>query len=150
MLTLKGKTEMGITIEQNVIEVLPTGQYPARISSIDQVSGQFGDQLKIKFDLAPNAEGEKQSLLGWASMKFNPKSKLYSWVQSALGGSPIERSYNFNSDDILGKPVTLVVVVKSNENGEFNKIESVLPYKKTAKPVPQPAAPTDPSEDIPW
>jgi hypothetical protein len=135
---------MGITIEQTQFEVVPTGEYPAKIQKVEEVSGQFGDQLKFTFELPPNEEGEKRTLLGWASAKFNPLSKLYGWTESALGGAPIDRGYNFNSDDIIGKPVTLVVIVKMSEKGEVNKIQSVLPYKK-AKPAAAPPkeAPAD-------
>jgi hypothetical protein len=97
---------MSITIEQKVYEVIETGQYPAKITDIEAVSGQYGDQLKFTFTL-PSSEGNTRTLLGWCSAKFCPKSKLYEWTQAAMGGAPIDREYNFNSDDVIGKPVTL-------------------------------------------
>ena len=131
---------MSITIEQHVFELLPVGEYPAKIADIKLEDGQFGQQVKFTFEI-PNGEEEPRTMWGWSSAKFTPASKLYAWTQAALGGGPIDRGYNFNSDDLIGKKVTLIVVVKEGDKGEFNRIDTIRPFRKPApKPVVEAAA----------
>jgi len=116
---------MGFKIQQKVYEVLPTGDYPAEIESIELTDGQFGQQLKFTFSLI----GKPQSLWGWASASFTTKSKLYAWTRAAFGGRPIPPNYTLDTDDLIGKPVVLTVVVSTKDDGaEYNKIENVRPY----------------------
>ena len=39
---------MGIKIEQTTFDAVPTGDYKAVITAIEQVEGKFGPQLQIK------------------------------------------------------------------------------------------------------
>ena len=118
---------MKITIEQTSHELLPLGSYVAEISDIHEVTGQYGPQLKFIFCIA---EGDfaGQELWGWASSKFSPKSKLYSWTQAAFN-TPIPRTYTFDSDDVIGRRVKLTVIVHTGEDGtEYNRISTVSVY----------------------
>jgi hypothetical protein len=130
---------MTITIEQTIYDPIPTGKYPAKVMEIEQVEGQFGPQLKFKFEI-PNVEGEKRELISWASMKFSPQSKLYAWTQAAVfSGGSVPREYTFNSDDMVGRKVNLVVIEKEGKNGNaFSQIENVLPFSKPAPTPPPP------------
>lgn len=119
---------MGYVIEQQTYETLPTGDYSAEISRVELEEGQFGQQLKFSFDLLGEKEG--RTLLGWASCRFSPKSKLYGWTRAAFGGGPIDRGYNLNTDDLIGRKVTLTVLASSRDDGtEFNKIDAVKTYR---------------------
>jgi len=131
---------MGYKIEQTVYEVLPTGDYPASIGRIELEDGQYGQQLKFSFDLLVEEYADR-TLLGWASAKFSTKSKLYGWTRAALGGQPIDPAYVLDTDDLIGKKVLLTVLVKQKDDGsgiEFNKIDSVRPYRNGQAPVQQP------------
>ena len=132
---------MTITIEQTHYEPIPTGKYPARITEIESSEGQFGPQLKFTFELPPNQNGDPRTILGWTSQKFSSKSKLYTWTKAALGGEQIDRSYIFNSDDLIGCKVLLTVVERESDDGEiFNKIDGVSPFvKQEPQPSPSPA-----------
>jgi hypothetical protein len=116
---------MTIKIVQTVVEVLETGKYPAKIASIEEADGQFGAQLKFSFELPNPKGGENKILVGWTSQKFTPSSKLYLWTEAAFGA--ITRDYEFNSDDLLGKKVTLVVTEETREKGTYNKITTPYP-----------------------
>ncbi len=132
---------MSITITQTVFVPVPPGTYVAKILSIEEETGQFGAQLKFKFELQLK-EGEQPKVLnGWCSKKFGPKCKLFEWTIATLG--PIDRTYTFNSDDLIGKKVLVVVTQERGETGIYNKITQVLPYRK---PQPVPQSPT-PDED---
>ncbi len=122
---------MSITIQQTVFQPVPTGKYPARITAVEEAVGQFGAQVKILFELPPDENGEPRAITGWAAKKFSNKSKLFEWTLAALG--PFDRSYVFNSDDLIGKKVMLVVTEREGEKGVMNVITSILPY-----PKPQP------------
>ena len=124
---------MGFKIAQKTFEVIPTGDYPATIEAIELTDGQFGQQLKFSFSL----DGKNQTLWGWASASFTPKSKLYSWTRAAMGGRPIPLNYNLDTDHLIGKQVLLTVVISRKEDGaEFNKISDVRPYLNGNGPLP--------------
>lgn len=119
---------MGYKIEQETFDCLPVGDYPALINEIELVDGQFGEQLKFSFALQGEHQG--RTLLGWASAKFSPRSKLYSWTRAAFGGRGIPMDYNLDTDHLLGKMVTLTVLTRRKQDGtEFNKIDEVKPYR---------------------
>lgn len=42
---------MGIKIEMTKYDPIPAGVYLAQIGAVDEAEGQFGPQLKIRFDL---------------------------------------------------------------------------------------------------
>ncbi|MBN1890347.1 MAG: hypothetical protein JW850_20300 [Thermoflexales bacterium] len=126
---------MGILIEQKQYVLLPTGEYNAVITDLEETSGEYGPQVKVKFTLTdPDQAGNE--LTAWASATFTPKSKLYGWTRAAFGAD-IPKTYNFNSDDLINRPVRLVVIRKTKDDGsEFNRVDGVLPAPVTAAPVP--------------
>lgn len=124
-----------ITIEQTTSEVIPTGDYAAIVDDVAHDDGQYGPQVKLTFRLTGEAylpSGEPIStkrLLGWASATFSRSSKLYRWTAAALG-RPIAPGEAFSAAAIMGKPVTLTVLVKVKEDGsEYNKIDEVRPSR---------------------
>lgn len=139
---------MGIQIQQSVFETIPVGEYLASIEHIEEVEGQFGDQLKFEF-VIEGGEHDGTSLLGWASKKFSTKSKLYKWTKAAFGGADIPIDYTFDSDDLLGRKVILTVVVNTKDDGtEFNRVEAIRPIKQknnggNGAPPPPPAPPRE-------
>lgn len=152
---------MGITITQTAGTVIPTGEYPAKIVSIEETTGQFGPQLKVKFMLsgAPDIDGTTTS--AWYGQTFSPKSKLFALAVAAFGGRAIPATYNFNSDDLLNRSVRVVVVEKQKPDGStFSKVDSVKPAKSAngtpaqaaqAAPSPVPLPPPEPpAEQIPF
>lgn len=133
---------MTITLVQTFYEPIPTGKYPAKINQIEVADGQFGPQLKFTFELPPGEDGETRTLIGWCSQKFSNKSKLYAWTKAAFGGEPIDRSYTFSSEDLIGRKVNLTVVEKENEDGVYNKIEDVTPFtEQVSEASPQSTPP---------
>lgn len=114
-----------MVIEQTTYELIPVGEYPAVITDIELEEGNYGQQLKFRFEVI---EGEYagKDLLGWCSPKLNPRSKLYGWAAAALNGNIPKQ---LDTDDLLAKEVTLTVVKKVKEDGAtYNKIDSVAPY----------------------
>lgn len=137
---------MGIVIEQKQYTLLATGEYSAVISSLEETTGEYGPQLKIKFLLTDPAYAGNE-LTAWASATFTPKSKLYGWTRAAFGVDTVPKTYNFNSDDLVNRPVRLVVVRKTKEDGsEFNRVDGVLPAAPvTPAPAPVPAVQAAPA-----
>jgi len=115
---------MTIRIEQTDYTPVPMGTYDAVVEAITTEDGMYGPQLKWEFDLADM----DKTLLGWTSTTFSRKSKLYAWTRAIVfNGATIPKSYAFSDADVLGKPVKLVVLTKEGDNGEFNRIDTVLP-----------------------
>lgn len=133
-----------ITIEQKEVVVLPMGRYGAQVREITKEAGQFGDQLKWKFDLVGDHVGK--SLVGWCSCAFTPKSKLYRWAAAVLGGREIPKGVPFQASQVIGKYVFLDVLVREGDNGEYNKVDELRawapPMPANGQTVKTPPAPT--------
>lgn len=69
---------MGIEIEQTTYDAVPTGDYKAVITGIEQVEGKFGPPLQKSS--ARSTPTQQAALLCWVSPRFSPKSRLYEWV----------------------------------------------------------------------
>ena len=133
-----------VTIEQTYYEPIPTGKYPAKIKEIVEADGQFGPQLKFTFELQPDEDGENRELSGWTSQKFSNKSKLYKWTKAVFGGNPVDRSYTFKSEDLIGGMVLLTVVERESEDGEiYSKVDGLSAYQKPSQQPSQPPAPPE-------
>jgi hypothetical protein len=140
-------------IQMTTNETIPVGEYLATIVSCETADGQFGPQLKFEFALKGGEyEGKQQPY--WTSQSFNPKSKLFALARAANGGRDFPAGYTLDTDVLIGKTVTLVIIKKPSSDGlsEFNKVDSVLPVKaRTApagvKPAPRPAPVADPEPD---
>lgn len=135
-------------IPQTRNEVLPVGEYIAKITSVVADESQYGPQLKFQYALV-GGDHEGVTLLGWTSQSFNPKSKLFAVVKAVFGGREIPATYELDTDSLIGKQVALVVVSKVKDDGsEFNRIDSVKPVRVAAtKPKPAPIAPKAAAEE---
>ena len=134
---------MSLTVQQTEFVLLEAGEYPATIGTVEAEEGQFGPQLKFKFML-----DDGTTLLGWCSRTFNPKTKLYAWSKAAFGGGEIPRSYNLDTAHLENKRVRLFVTVEAGRDGmEYNKVNTVLPARRsTPPPVPAPVAAYPPDD----
>lgn len=133
---------MGIKIEMTKYDPIPAGVYLAQIGAVDEAEGQFGPQLKIRFDLLDDEHSDR-ALTGWTSCKLSPKSKLYTWSKAAIfGGRDIPATWSFDSDGLLGRQVQIVVSAERGSDGEtYNKVKDVLPLRqRAARPAPVPDA----------
>lgn len=122
---------MGIQIQQTVFETLEPGEYPAQVAEIEAVEGQFGPQLRWKFNT-----DDGHTLSAWSSQTFSPKSKLYKWTAAALGGRDIPAGVAFDSDAVIGRRVRLIVVTQAGKEGDYNRVSEVLPPKRPAPMAP--------------
>jgi hypothetical protein len=145
---------MGTTIKQTSYDLLPVGEYQAKIGATEVAEGKFGPQIKIRFDiLTPGFED--RSLMGWASASFSNKSKLFAWARAAFG-KDIPPTYDLDLDHLLGRKVTLVVVTTRKEDGaEYNNIHDIkawlpTPAKSLASAPVAPAPPASNEDEIPW
>lgn len=124
---------MGVKIKQTWVETYPVGEYEAKIVSVVEKEGTFGMQLQVAFKLTQMDE-HASPVHGWASKTFSNKSKLYAWTKAAFGGLDIPRDYTFDSDDLIGKTVILVLVIREREDGtQFNRIDSVRAVPRQAQ-----------------
>jgi hypothetical protein len=137
---------MPILIEQTRYKPIPTGKYSAKIINIEE-DNRYKDNPKLQFtfEISPNEEGKTRTIFGWVNMKFNPKSTLYKWTQAAFGGEPIDPSYRFNSDELIGNKVNIAVeVLEKNDDTVTNKIVNVSPStEKQSESVPHPEVDMD-------
>jgi hypothetical protein len=128
----KESDTMGIKIEQTKFEVLPTGEYRARIVDISQVEGRFGPQLQLKMAVSDGPHSETE-FLSWCNPVFSPKSRLFQWVEAALA-VPVPPDYDLDTDDLLGREVLATVIVKQATDGaEVNRVEQVRAVRGAAR-----------------
>jgi len=125
-------------LEQTIYECVEAGLYPAKLATVEEREGNWGNYALLTFELMDgNHDGVKVS--GAASAKFGPKTKLYQWTKALLGGAAIARDYTLDTDALIGKPCLLDLDVETTSDGEFNRIVSVRPARSQApRPQPQP------------
>jgi len=136
----------GGVIPQVRYEALEAGYYPAMVQDVELTSGEFGEQVRIKFEISDGA-ALGRVLSAWAAAKFSSKSKLFQWVNGLLfDGKGVPASYDLALDDLQGRSCLLQVSVKAGSDGEYNRVEAVLP-SVNGSPVARPALVED---DIPF
>lgn len=151
----RGTHDMAV-LRVQTYETVDAGTYPARVVNVTMdEEGQFGPQVKVEFELT-DEEAEGKTLVGWASAKVSPKSKLYKWASALLfRGKGIPEGYGaLDTDTLKGQECILVVAVEKKSDGaEYNKITDVLPIRPAraaARPAPAPApAPTNAAGPVP-
>ena len=146
--TKQMEVEMSIRIKQTHYVPLPVGEYQATIADILEETGQYGPQLKFVFDITEPEQHSARTLFGWCSQTFSTKSKLYTWTKAALGGGALASDFDFDSDAIIGKSVTLALVVKEGDKGQYNKIYAVRAARRPVTPPSNVFA--EPGASIPY
>ena len=113
---------MPILLEKSEYPVLLAGLYPAEIKDIELADGLYGQQLQFTLQVLQDSGA---TLRGWCSAKYSAKSSLLEWTKAALGRAPDP----FDSEELIGKRVTLKVDIRQREDGsEVNRVVGLLPY----------------------
>jgi len=137
---------MKITIVENV--VMPTGDYIAQVVEIQPDEGNFGPQLRWRFEIIHPEEYQEKSILGWTSTSPSLSGRFVKWASACLARQ-IAPGEQLATEDLVGLKVVLTVIVREGDDGtEYNKIDSVKAYKKgKLGPIP-PTAPAAEDEDV--
>jgi len=123
-----------LTMVEN--ETIPTGEYPTQITDLIEEEGKFGQQVKFTLEIIGDGDYTGKNLLAWAALSPSMKGKLAKWA--AACGIQLEPGIEFDTDELIGKRVMAVVLVKTKDDGsEFNKVEELKAPKR--RPVPAPA-----------
>ena len=125
---------MSTVIPRTEYTPLEPGLYPAMVEEIELAAGQYGQQVKVKFQLDDDEEQgmEDRFLIGWASAVFGPKSKLWAWTRVLLfGGRDIPDEFGgLDIDALKGRRCLVSVTTKQGNDGStYNKIADLLPVK---------------------
>lgn len=129
-------------VQQTVYETLPTGDYSAVVAEIAEAEGMYGPQAAWLFTINEGPHSGDQ-VRAWTSAKFSPKSRLYQWAQAAFGGAEIPPGYDFDSDDLIGRQVTITLVVRAKDDGtDFNRVDAVRKWRAPAGQAAAAAAPS--------
>lgn len=140
---------MGTKIRQTFVMTWPVGEYVGRIDKITEKEGTYGPQLQFAFKLIQMDE-KASPVLGWCSQTFSNKSKLYAWTKASFGGGEIPETYDFDSDDLIGKKVLLTLVIRDREDGTpFNRIDSLRAIPATGE-TPEIPAGTEVEPELPF
>lgn len=131
-----------LTMTYREYAALPTGEYPARIVSVEEVEGKFGPQLKWTMDLGQveDTEGneEPRQLTVYTPVDITPKNKLGKLVMA----TGLELGTDMTEGDFINRRVILSVTRKLSDDGQtyFNRVEEFARIKakangKAAKPA---------------
>jgi hypothetical protein len=107
-------------------DVLPAGEYAARVNNIRWQDGQFGAQMRFQFGILDSNYGGR-TVVDWCAATFTPATKLYAWAAAALAPWQIPDHWDFDNTMLLGKIVQLEVAVERGSNGEYNIVKEVRP-----------------------
>jgi hypothetical protein len=105
---------------------LGSGQYPAKITSVEHVTGEFGEQIQFSFEITGGPKSGN-TLRAWATAALSPKSKLYSWASAFF--PPEQLKANGLDPKVLeGRAVNLMVITKPDSAGNMrDKVEAITP-----------------------
>ncbi len=134
-----------LTAEKQEFEVIPTGEYLAAFTDYEEETGQYGEQIKITWEIEKPAKYAGKKRLDWCNKKLSKgakTSKLWNRVE-ALMNRPIEIGEDVDLDSLIGRDVVLVIVEETKDDGTPNaKIASVKAYKRQeAFPKPEAGKP---------
>jgi hypothetical protein len=153
-------------IQQTKYELLPVGEYAARIESAELTEGNFGEQVETVFAIVGGAH-DGATLKYWTSKTFSPKSRLYELARSAFAAE-IPEDYALDTRHPVGRMVTITIIVRAKDDGsEFNRVDRVRSLRQgengrspggptappsSAPPAPPSAPPAPPmfEDDIPF
>lgn len=111
--------------------VLPIGEYIARVVSVSPVYGRYGRQFHWAFVIISPDEAEGTPLLGNTDLSSKESSTFAQWAGACLGRL-VHYGEEIDTDDLIGKAVTLTVSIIVVEGGEVNRIDDVRPYSDDA------------------
>ncbi len=125
-------TVSGFIVEQ--VAIVPAGEYPARVTVVREYvfRGKLEHWREVYLRWEFQIEGgpyDGRPLAGWTRTRFARGSRLFAWVQAALG-QKIAPDYTLNTADLTGRRVRVQVQVVPDENtGELrNPVTEVLPW----------------------
>jgi hypothetical protein len=125
---------MSIKIKVNKIEapeLLPEGIYKACVILLDEGTGQFGDFVKVRFEIV-EGELKKKSITMVASKKIGSSdngktTKLFEIYRVLTGNAPIEGE-ELDLDTLKGKCGQIIVKNQQSKNGTtYSNIVEVMP-----------------------
>jgi hypothetical protein len=160
---------MGVQITKKVFEIADAGLHNAKIVRTEdlglQEGGKWGakEKVLIVFECLDQQDSEGKNVEVWG--RFTQSIGEKSMLGKLLAALRITPGDTFDTDDLLGSRVQLVIV--HSDDGKYANIETFIPLKATKttttaptpapKPVAAPAArpvaapqPVDDSEDIPF
>ena len=116
---------------------IPIGEYGLEVLGVEPVEGNFGPQFKWSFQLTAPARavkefGDKQ-FVAWTSTSDSLKGKFMKWA-TACYNRPIAAGEQVDTDRLQGRRVVAAIVKEEKDDGIYNKIDSLSPYKK-AEPM---------------
>ncbi len=119
--------------------VLPDGVYAVKLISVEeQISRDGLDFLRWIFEVVGEPEYAGASLTGATSLRLSPRSKARQWAEALLGRR-LERGEELDTDTLIGRTAMATVTTVDRDGVSYNRIESLAPVRRAARPAPEPA-----------
>ncbi len=116
--------------------LLEPGYYPAQVRSIEEVTGDYGPQLKFTFsildgDNKPKTRDDGQPLEQWAwcSAKWGSRTKLLQWANVLLKTKCPSQNQPLDTDLLLGKRCDIQLDAKESANGPTVRLVALWPFR---------------------
>lgn len=105
------------------------GIYQAIISGVDQVEGEYGPQIRLRFTILTH-DGEKtdEQISGYCSATWGPQTKLYQWAKAILKGK-VSPGEDFDTDELLNRRCDIQVEHRQGRKGLKAVVTQVYPYR---------------------
>lgn len=133
-----------LTAQKEEIELMPTGEYLGEFINYEEVEGQYGEQLKLTFEIVSPKAYAARTRFVWASKILSTRakpSKLWTIVE-ALYNRKLIVGETVNFDRLIGRQAVLVIVEEAKDDRTFSKVTAIKPYKKQ-EPMPAPDGVSD-------
>ena len=139
---------MGVQITKKVFEIADAGLHNAKIVRTEdlglQEGGKWGakEKVLIVFECLDQQDAEGKNVEVWG--RFTQSIGEKSMLGKLLAALHITPGDTFDTDDLLGSRVQLVVV--HSDDGKYANIETFIPLKagKTPAPAAKSATPATP------
>jgi len=109
-----GENSMGYIIE--AVELIEPGTYEVIITDVKVMSGKFGDSQQVDFELE-----DGRGINGIFPLKATPNNKTGILFIKALG-----EFRTANSDELIGKTVTVLVEEKQSNGNTYTNVTKVM------------------------
>jgi hypothetical protein len=138
------------TIEMQTYPVLDAGVYRARLETIDNREGKYGEALQFNWRVV-GGDSDGELFSAWVNKKLMPKSKLATWTKAHLNINAFPAGFVLNVGSLIGKEVhiTLTVEPRKDGGGDVNVVQAVSPYKPATKKAKAPEPPQEQPQEQP-
>ena len=118
---------------------LAPGTYSAVVKAVEPDESSFNNEGSTKFTFTVADGDEVQEPWAWSSQKLSPASKLWRWIETLTGESPITGE-DYVIESLVGRQCRLRIGTREDMKGEVHPaVLDILPAANPTQSAPSAA-----------